>query len=129
VRLACSVADVPLGEGRQAEIDGVRVAIFHTAEGWYAVQASCPHRGGPLADGLLGERSVICPLHAMRFDLADGSPLGHDCAGLRAFPLEVRGDRVYVSTTTRSEHHGIQDTARDRRGGHRRRHGASADVA
>jgi nitrite reductase (NADH) small subunit len=94
---ACSVADVPLGEGRQAEVDGVRLAIFHTAEGWYAVQASCPHRAGPLADGLVGERSVICPLHAFRFDLADGSPLGHACPALETYPVEVRGDEVFVA--------------------------------
>jgi nitrite reductase (NADH) small subunit len=97
MKLACSVADVPLGEGRQAEVDGVRVAIFHTVEGWYAVQARCPHRDGPLADGLVGEHSVICPLHAFRFDLADGSPLGHACAALETFPFEVRGERVYVT--------------------------------
>jgi nitrite reductase (NADH) small subunit len=93
----CSVADVPLGEGRQAEIDGVRVAIFHTAEGWYAVQASCPHRGGPLADGLVGAHSVICPLHAFRFDLAEGAPLGNGCPALETFPVAVRGEKVYVS--------------------------------
>jgi nitrite reductase (NADH) small subunit len=97
MRLACTVGDVPLGEGRQADIDGVRVAIFHTAGGWYAVQASCPHRGGPLADGLVGERSVICPLHAFRFDLTDGAPLGHGCPALQTFPVEVRGEEVYVS--------------------------------
>jgi nitrite reductase (NADH) small subunit len=97
MRLACSVADVPLGEGRQAEIDGVRVAIFHTAEGWYAVQAQCPHRQGPLADGLVGEHSVICPLHAFRFDLADGRPLGNGCGALETFSVEVRGEQVFVS--------------------------------
>jgi len=97
MRPACAVGDVPLGEGRQAEVDGVRVAIFHTVDGFYAVQASCPHRGGPLADGLVGEHSVICPLHAFRFDLADGAPLGNGCPALETFPVEVRGEHVYVS--------------------------------
>ena len=94
---ACSVSDVPLGEGRQAEVDGVRVAIFHTADGWYAVQARCSHRGGPLADGLVGERSVICPLHAFRFDGAGGAPIGHACPALETYPVEVRGEQIYVA--------------------------------
>lgn len=93
---ACRVSDVPLGEGRTALVDGVRVAIFHTAARWYATDATCPHRGGPLADGLVADDSVTCPLHQRRFDLTTGEPLGHDCPAVTVHPVELRGDELYV---------------------------------
>ena len=77
-------------------LDGVRVAVFNTAEGWRAVDAGCPHRGGPLADGLVADASVTCPLHLRRFDLRSGDALGHDCPALRVHAVEQRGDAIYV---------------------------------
>ncbi len=51
----CPVADVPPGEGRTVTIGGRRVAVFHGAARWYALDDRCPHRGGPLSDGILAE--------------------------------------------------------------------------
>ena len=93
---ACRVDDVPLGEGRALMLGGRRVAIFRSAQGWYALDAVCPHRGGPLEDGIVCDRAVICPLHERRFDLASGAPLsGGD--GVVAHAVEVRGERVFVT--------------------------------
>jgi len=93
----CSVHDVPPGEGRAARVGDESVAVFRGEDGsWYAVQATCPHRGGPLADGIVGGRSVICPLHERRFDLATGEPLGHRCPSLRSYRVEVREDEVLL---------------------------------
>jgi nitrite reductase/ring-hydroxylating ferredoxin subunit len=72
---ACRVDDVPLGEGRAVTLGDRRIALFRTPNGWYALDAVCPHRGGPLADGIVSDRAVICPLHERRFDLATGAPL------------------------------------------------------
>ena len=72
---ACRVDDIPLGEGRAITLDGRRIAIFRAGGGWYALDAVCPHRGGPLADGIVCDRAVICPLHDRRFDLASGAAL------------------------------------------------------
>jgi nitrite reductase (NADH) small subunit len=94
---ACAVDDVPAGEGRVVVIDGVRVAIFRAGGGWRAVDAACPHRGGPLADGIVADASVICPLHQRRFSLDTGEPLGHDCPALTVHRVEVRGTDLYVS--------------------------------
>jgi nitrite reductase (NADH) small subunit len=93
---ACRVHDIPLGEGRAVTLDGRRIAIFRAGGGWYAIDAVCPHRGGPLADGIVCDRAVICPLHDRRFDLASGAALttGDDVA---AHAVEVRGDRVFVT--------------------------------
>lgn len=81
--------DIPPGEGRVYSVDGERIAVFRTrGGGFYAVQAECPHRGGPLADGLLGGTTLICPLHAWKFDLKTGKALFGDC-GLKTFPVTV----------------------------------------
>jgi NAD(P)H-dependent nitrite reductase small subunit len=96
VTYACVVDDVPLGEGRAITLDGRRIAIFRSAAGWYALDASCPHMGGPLEDGIVCDQAVICPLHDRRFDLATGAALGAG-EGVAAHAVEVRGDRVFVA--------------------------------
>jgi len=93
---ACHIDDVPLGEGRNVTLAERRIAVFRTADAWYALDAVCPHMGGPLADGIVCDRAVICPLHDRRFDLATGDPLSAG-EGTTAHAVEVRGDRVYVA--------------------------------
>ena len=74
-----SIKQIPKGEGRTFEVAGQRVAIFHTRKGdVFAIGASCPHRNGPLADGLTDGTTVICPLHERAFDLRTGAGIGHD---------------------------------------------------
>jgi nitrite reductase (NADH) small subunit len=83
------VSDIPLGEGRVYAVNDERVAVFHARSGQvYAVQAQCPHKGGPLADGLLGGTTLICPLHAWKFDLTTGQALTGDC-GLKTYAVTV----------------------------------------
>ena len=83
------VAAIPPGEGRTIDAQGRKIAIFHTrARGVFAVQAECPHRGGPLADGLVGGTTLICPLHSWKFDLATGEALFGEC-GLKTYPVRV----------------------------------------
>jgi nitrite reductase (NADH) small subunit len=92
----CSVEDVPLGEGRSVLAGGRRVAVFRAEDGWFALDAQCPHRGGPLADGIVARRTVICPLHERRFDLVTGQ----ECVGgyrVAAHRVVVRGDEVYLT--------------------------------
>jgi nitrite reductase (NADH) small subunit len=93
---ACRVDDVPQGEGRAITLDGRRIAIFRAAGGWYALDAACPHMGGPLADGIVCDRAVICPLHERRFDLESGAALTTG-DGLAAHAVEVRDERVFVT--------------------------------
>jgi nitrite reductase (NADH) small subunit len=93
---ACAVDDVPIGEGRAVTIAGRRIALFRTRGGWYALDAACPHLGGPLADGILSEQSVICPLHDRRFDLSTGAALSDGC-GVSAHQVTLVDGAVFVS--------------------------------
>ncbi len=90
--LVGNVAAVPPGEGRTYDVAGVPIAVFHTRSGEvFATQAACPHRGGPLADGLVGGESVICPLHDRIFDLRTGAGAEPDCA-LAVYPVTLDDD-------------------------------------
>jgi len=83
------IAAIPPGEGREYRIGHRDVAVFHGRNGVvYATQATCPHRAGPLADGLLGGSILICPLHAWKFDLTTGRLLQGDC-GLETYPVHL----------------------------------------
>lgn len=94
------LAAIPPGEGRAFNLGGQRVAIFHTRSGQvFATQAECPHRKGPLADGLVGGTTLICPLHSWKFDLNTGTPLFGDCA-ITTYPARLdKENRVVVTLT------------------------------
>jgi nitrite reductase (NADH) small subunit len=72
--------DIPRLEARSLTVGGRRIAIHRTERGFRATDAECPHAGGPLADGLIGDGCVTCPLHGWRFDLETGRAIGEDAA-------------------------------------------------
>jgi nitrite reductase (NADH) small subunit len=84
-----SVSSIPPGEGRTFEVGALRIAVFHTRQGEvFAAQAECPHRGGPLADGILGGSTLVCPLHSWKFNLETGQASNGECA-LRTYPARL----------------------------------------
>lgn len=88
--------DLPLGLGRTFRVNGEEVAVFRQRDGRvFAVQNRCPHRGGPLADGIVGGGKVICPLHAHKFDLCDGhGSEKHEC--VKAYRVSVVDGEVLL---------------------------------
>jgi len=92
------VSEIPPGEGRTfASLAGFDIAVFRARSGaLYASQAMCPHKGGPLADGLVGGASVVCPLHEKVFDLRTGSCADGTCA-IAVYPVtETAEGRISV---------------------------------
>jgi nitrite reductase (NADH) small subunit len=91
------LSSVPPGEGRTFDIGTRKIAVFHTREGGvFAAQAECPHKHGPLADGLLGGSTLVCPLHSWKFDLTTGQSDNGQC-GLRTYPARLsRGGQIVV---------------------------------
>ena len=90
-----SAADVPLLEGRTVAVGTRRVAVFRGPAGFHALAARCPHRGGPLADGLVTAGCVTCPLHNWRFDLRTGAGLG-DHPGVESFVVVERDGELWL---------------------------------
>jgi nitrite reductase (NADH) small subunit len=83
------LTSVPPGEGRTFDVGSCKVAVFHARSGEvFASQAECPHRGGPLADGLVGGRLLVCPLHSWKFDLGTGKAADGQCS-LKTYPARL----------------------------------------
>lgn len=90
------LSEIPEGEGRVFSIGEHKVAVFHARGGGvYATQAECPHRKGPLADGLLGTSTLVCPLHEWKFDLSTGKALNGTC-DILTYPIRSEGDKLVL---------------------------------
>ncbi len=92
-----ALSDIPPGEGRNFDVGGTMVAVFRThTNAVYACQAACPHLGGPLADGMLGGTTIMCPLHDRSYDLVSGQVLVGEC-DIAVYPARVDGGLVKVT--------------------------------
>lgn len=67
--------DIPLREARSLRLGGRDIAIFNLGDRFLAVDNRCPHKSGPLADGIVSGATVVCPLHARKVSLETGSVL------------------------------------------------------
>jgi len=94
----CTLEEVPPGLGRSFAVGGRLIAVFHGRNGnVFAVDGRCPHKGGPLADGMLLGEQVVCPLHAFRFHGLSGEcEQAGECA-IETYPAEVRDGAVFVT--------------------------------
>ncbi len=92
------LTEIPAGEGRAYRLAGRQIAVFHLRAGVVrVVDAVCPHRGGPLADGQTDGRVVLCPLHLTAFDLETGCAVSAAYT-LTTYPAHVdEAGRVIVS--------------------------------
>lgn len=94
-----AVTDIPLRGARRAPSPRGDVAIFRTGDGQvFALMDVCPHKGGPLSQGIVHGRAVTCPLHGRQIDLATGEGLGADQGGGCAptAPLRVVDGRLLL---------------------------------
>ena len=97
----CLVADIPtLGARRIAREDGLPVAVFRNAEDKvFALLDRCPHKGGPLSQGIVFGDSVACPLHNWTIGLADGKAKAPDEGCTASFACKVEGGQVFLDAT------------------------------
>ena len=97
----CSLADIPIPGARVIERphhpDG-NVALFRTGENRvFAVLDRCPHKGGPLSQGIVYGERVACPLHNWSIELGSGSAVAPDVGCARTFPVNVERGIVFVA--------------------------------
>jgi nitrite reductase/ring-hydroxylating ferredoxin subunit len=89
--------------GKLVEADGQRIAVFNVGGSFYAIENTCPHRGGPLAEGMVTGEEVICPWHGSRFNVKTGSVMSPPARqGVKSFPVRVTGDDVEIDLQSSS---------------------------
>ncbi|HYM62544.1 MAG TPA: Rieske 2Fe-2S domain-containing protein [Thermoanaerobaculia bacterium] len=92
-----SMAELPVGRARAFTIAGRRIAVYHTATGFFASDNECPHRGGPLGEGDLLGGEIVCPWHLWGFDVESGICAGNPEVRITTHRVIVDGDRLLVS--------------------------------
>ena len=90
-------ADIPPLEGRGTTIGGQRIAVFRTGEGFFALGGHCPHRDGPLEDGIVADACVTCPLHGWRFDLRSGSVIAGGEGAVAVYDVIERSGQLFLA--------------------------------
>ena len=95
---ACAGDSVPRQGARFFSHSGISIAVFRTAsDGFFALENRCPHRGGPLGEGLVHGCRVTCPLHQRHLDLRSGEAVWPDRGAVQTFPVRLRDGAVFVA--------------------------------
>ncbi|GMV62779.1 MAG: hypothetical protein AMXMBFR74_19470 [Parvibaculum sp.] len=91
------LSDIPPRGARCVTTPLGRIAIFRTAtDDFYAMEDRCPHKGGPLSQGIVHGAAVTCPLHNWVFSLETGAALGADEGSVRTFALRREGEKILM---------------------------------
>lgn len=88
--------DLPEGKGVRVDVKGRAVALFNVGGKFYAIDNICLHQGGPLAEGEMEGKIVICPWHRWRFNVTTGENDFEPNIKVPTFPVKVDGDDVLV---------------------------------
>ncbi|MGB5338745.1 MAG: nitrite reductase small subunit NirD [Gammaproteobacteria bacterium] len=90
--------DIPKLGARVLKTDTMNIALFRTAtDEVFAIKDECPHKQGPLSQGIVHGTSVTCPLHNWKIDLATGEALGPDAGCTNTFATKIEGGRIFLA--------------------------------
>lgn len=93
---AALVKELPPGVIREVQVNGKAVAIANVGGKCFAISGVCLHQGGPLGEGELSGKTVTCPWHAWEYDVTTGKLAMNPSVGVESYPVEVRGEEIYV---------------------------------
>lgn len=93
-----TIEDIPQRGARCVVTPEGKIGVFRTHDDRiFAIEDHCPHRGGPLSEGIVHGASVTCPLHNWVISLETGLAQGADEGAVRTIPLRVEGDRILIA--------------------------------
>ena len=95
--------EIVAGSAKAVVVGGREIAVFNVGGTFFALDNTCPHQGGPLAEGWIEGAQVTCPWHAWTFNLADGKMTLGDFASVATFDVRVEGDVVLGSCTPKGD--------------------------
>lgn len=92
------IDDIPQRGARCVKTPQGKIGIFRTHDDRiYAIDDHCPHKGGPLTQGIVHGAAVTCPLHNWVFSLETGKALGADEGAVRNIPVRVTDGRISIA--------------------------------
>lgn len=92
--------EIPVLGSRIVETETMNIAVFRGADDTvYAIKDACPHKNGPLSQGIMHGTSVTCPLHGWKIDLTSGEALGPDEGCTNVFETKVENNIVFLKNT------------------------------
>jgi len=94
------VQNIPVRQGRVVRFGSLELAIFNLGGAFRAVESRCPHKQGPLADGIVAGDDIICPLHNWRISLDSGfvkQPSDHGESCVKTYPCRTEEGIVMVA--------------------------------
>lgn len=93
----CRLEEIPQLGARVVKTGGADIAVFRTADdAVFAVEDKCPHKGGPLSQGIVFGHQVTCPLHGWIVGLESGEACAPDQGCTRKLPVRLEGDEVML---------------------------------
>jgi len=91
------LADIPPLGARVVRNDGGDIAVFRTNDDEvFALDDKCPHRGGPLSQGIVHGKSVTCPLHNWVLELGNGQAVAPDDGCVTTYAVRIEGGQVFL---------------------------------
>jgi nitrite reductase/ring-hydroxylating ferredoxin subunit len=96
------IDEIPPGTAKAFAVGDYEVALFNVGGTFYAIENSCPHQGGPLAEGWIEGPIVTCPWHAWCFDVRDGKMTLGDLAVVDAFEVQILDSTVAICSEPRT---------------------------
>lgn len=93
----CAIDEIAVLSARQLRVGGLVIALVRAeADRVYAIEDRCPHKGGPLSEGIVSQDRIACPLHGQCVDLASGAMLAPDEGQVRCFDVHLAGGAVLM---------------------------------
>lgn len=97
-----SITDIPPGEAKAFVVGDREIGVFNVDGTFYAIENTCPHQGGPLADGWIDGCVVTCPWHSWSFDLRDGKLIAlGGLSSVDVFDVHINGSTIEVAAEPR----------------------------
>jgi nitrite reductase (NADH) small subunit len=88
--------EIPQGRAKVVNLHGRSIAVFNSGGTYYAIDNTCPHKGGPLGEGVVVGTTAVCPWHGWTFDVTTGQCMVNPRLKIACFETKVEGSDILV---------------------------------